>query len=103
VSSERLQIYYLFRWLGSIIPALSGLDQTWAGMLAYLLQYYLAIFASYYLFQLALRVSAVNRLFTYTTLTHYWGRYRDPEVKLGQLTRHSHSEASHDPEERINR
>ncbi len=95
--------YYLFRWLGSMIPALSGLDQTWAGTLVYAVQCYLAIFASYYLFQLALRVSAVNRFFTYTTLTHYWGRYQEPEVKLGQLTRHSHSEASHDPEERTNR
>ena len=95
--------YYLSRWLGSMIPALSGLEQTWAGTLVYLVHVYLAIFVSYYFFQWALRVSAVNRLFTYTTLTHYWGRYLEPEVKPGQLTRQLQSEASRNPDEAMDR
>jgi Pyruvate/2-oxoacid:ferredoxin oxidoreductase delta subunit len=93
--------YYLFLWLGALAPALRGLNETWVGTTASLLYWYPAIFLPYYGLHLLLRIPAVNWLFTHTTLTHYWGRYREPEVKLGQLmgTKVDRANAIHRPQE----
>ena len=53
-----------------------------------LLQYpyaLLAIFVSYLVFTCLLHIPLVNRLFTWTTLTHYYGRYREPDTELTHL------------------
>jgi hypothetical protein len=34
-----------------------------------------------------IRIPPINRLFTYTTLTHYYRRYREPETRLKDLDR----------------
>jgi Pyruvate/2-oxoacid:ferredoxin oxidoreductase delta subunit len=93
--------YYLFLWLGALAPALRGLNETWVGTTANLLYWYPAIFLPYYGLHLLLRIPAVNWLFTHTTLTHYWGRYREPEVRLGQLmgTKVDRANAIHRPQE----
>ncbi len=43
----------------------------------------LVIFFLYMLVQLLLRLKPVNALFTYTSLTKYWKRYRAPGIKPG--------------------
>jgi Pyruvate/2-oxoacid:ferredoxin oxidoreductase delta subunit len=54
----------------------------------FLLQYpctILSIFLTYLLFSLLIRIPAVNWLFTYTTLVHYYRRYHEPDTTLKDL------------------
>ncbi len=43
------------------------------------------VFVSYVLFHLLNRLRPVNWLFTHTTLTHYWKRYREPGTSREEL------------------
>jgi ferredoxin len=78
--------FYVFAWLGKSIPGTAHLNGYWLGEILDLAYFYPAIFGAYILFQVLLRVPAINMFFTYTTLTHYWGRYREPGIKLKQMT-----------------
>ena len=54
-----------------------------------LLQYpyiLLSLFLSYLAFTFLSRVSLVNRLFTWTTLVHYFRRYHEPDTAIEDLT-----------------
>ncbi len=76
---------YLLDGLARLWPPLARLN---AGWLAFLLSYpykLLAVYLTYLLFTLLIRVPAINRLFTLTTLTHYYRRYHEPGTKLGDL------------------
>jgi hypothetical protein len=44
-----------------------------------------SLFVTYLLFTLLIRIPLVNRLFTYTTLVHYYRRYHEPDATLGDL------------------
>jgi ferredoxin/flavodoxin len=46
----------------------------------------LAFVVGYALFTLLLRVPAINRFFTLTTLTHYYRRYHEPDTTLKDLS-----------------
>jgi NAD-dependent dihydropyrimidine dehydrogenase PreA subunit len=41
--------------------------------------------AAYWLFSLLLRVPFINHIFTYTTFTHIFRRYHEPETKASDL------------------
>jgi ferredoxin len=76
---------YLLAWLGESVPGIRYLKGPWLDLVVNLAYFYPATFGSYILFQGLLRVPVINRFFTHTTLTHYWGRYREPGTKLNQL------------------
>jgi hypothetical protein len=44
-----------------------------------------ALMISYWVIWCLIRIPMVNALFTYTTLTHYYRRYHQPETRLKQL------------------
>jgi len=77
--------FLLFSLKGGSIPWLD-FHGSWLAILINSVYFYLALFAAYGLFWLLIRIPLVNRLFTWTTLTHIWGRYREPEVTLNDLT-----------------
>jgi len=79
--------------LGAWLPGLSELHRSWLGELAWVLYCYPAIFLSYYVFHLANRLRPVNWLFAHTTLTHYWGRYREPDTRYKHLVARKSREA----------
>ena len=77
---------WLVHRLAGLLPWLSRLYEHPLG--AWVLEYpynLLAIFVAYLLFTLLIRVPLVNRLFTLTTLTHYYRRYREPGTNLRDL------------------
>lgn len=78
---------YLFSLLGTD-PNKSGvLEIPWLGDVLNIMYYYLAIFISYYVFSLLIRIPFLNYLFTHTTMTHFrfWGHYREPKTKLKDI------------------
>ena len=77
---------WLIHRLAGLLPWLERLYGTTLG--AWVLEYpymLLSIFLAYLLFTLVIRVPLVNRLFTLTTLTHYYRRYHEPGTKLADL------------------
>lgn len=78
---------YLFSLLGAD-PGNSEIIQThWLGDVLNIIYFYPAIFVSYFVFYLLIRVPFLNYLFTHTTMTHlpFWGRYREPKTNLKDL------------------
>ena len=59
-----------------------------SGLVPWLLEYpfkLLAIYLAYLLFNQLVRIPALNRFFTYTTLTHYYTRYHEPATSLRDI------------------
>jgi NAD-dependent dihydropyrimidine dehydrogenase PreA subunit len=70
----------LVNWLGGAGPG------HWAALV--LVQYayvLLSLFLVYLLFTLLIRIPAINRLFTVTTLVHFYRRYHEPDTRLDDL------------------
>ncbi|UCD85987.1 MAG: EFR1 family ferrodoxin, partial [Deltaproteobacteria bacterium] len=73
---------YFFKWLVNISPATAAIDKVWLHELLQFLYIYPALFLLYYIFSALIRIPAINTLFTYTTLTHIYRRYQEPDSKL---------------------
>ena len=80
--------FYLFSLCGADTIITGQFDSHWFGDVLNLLYFYPAIFVSYYIFSLLIRIPLVNYLFTHTTMTHlpFWGRYREPKTKLKDIS-----------------
>jgi ferredoxin len=92
--SWALLLYWLTT-VPAVTLALDRLTSRWPGLSVLrggaprlALDYVYALVAmtlAYALFSLALRVPWVNRLFTCTTLTHYYRRYHEPDTALNDM------------------
>ncbi|MCP4352973.1 MAG: (4Fe-4S)-binding protein [Desulfobacterales bacterium] len=76
---------YLFSWLDRYIPGIGSLEGHWIGDILNFMYYYPAIFISYCIFSVLIQLPVINWLFTHTTMTHFWGRYREPGTKLKNI------------------
>ena len=92
---------YLFAALGDT-TGLSADAPAWVAEAVDILYFYPALFASYLLFWLANRWRPVNWFFTRTTLTHYWGRYREAETGRRDLKPSPADAPSSTPEREMN-
>ncbi len=62
-----------------------GIENYWFMSLIEALYYIPALFLSYWLFWMLIRIPVVNTIFSVTTLTHYFKRFHDPETRIGLL------------------
>ena len=75
----------LFSWL-TISTGLSfQIKNYWLWLLVDTLYFLPALFLSYWLFWILIRIPVVNSNFSKTTLTHYFKRYHEPETRLKDL------------------
>ena len=79
--------YYLISWLGESFPAVASLKGSWTGRLVDLLYYYPSLVLAYWLFFWLNRLGWINWVFAHTTLTHFWGRYLEPDTSKKDLRR----------------
>ena len=79
---------YLLSLIGVDSASIGKFDRNWVGNMLDIIYFYPAIFVSYYIFSLLIRIPLLNYLFTHTTMTHlsFWGRYREPKTKLKDLS-----------------
>ena len=79
--------FYIFSTIDVFIPGITNLRGSWIQVVFDILCWYPAIFISYYIFYFLIRIPVINRIFTYTTMTHFffWGRYRESNTKLRQI------------------
>jgi Pyruvate/2-oxoacid:ferredoxin oxidoreductase delta subunit len=66
-------------------PALQSFNVGLMGFLAAYLYRIASLYVGYLLLTLLLRVPLINRLFTLTTFTHYYGRYHAPEAPVREI------------------
>ena len=75
----------LLKWL-TILTGLSfKINNYWLWLLVDAFYYLPALFLSYWLFWMLIRIPVVNSIFSKTTLTHYFKRYHEPETRLKDL------------------
>lgn len=79
---------YFFSWLNGHAADAGSRAEFWMSDLLDLIWFYPALFISYYIFSTMIRIPVVNRIFTCTTMTHlpFWGRYREPDTRLKDIT-----------------
>jgi len=77
---------YLFSWLDNYMPGIWRFEGGLTGEVLSILYFYPSIFLSYFIFNFLIQIPLVNKIFTYTTFTHFWGRYREPDTKLKQIS-----------------
>ena len=77
--------FFVMKWLLGWLPFLQQIN---SGIITTLLQYgymLLAFILTYYIFHHLMKIKFLNKIFTYSTLTHYYRRYHQPGVKLKDL------------------
>jgi Pyruvate/2-oxoacid:ferredoxin oxidoreductase delta subunit len=84
---------FLVSWAGDVFSIDGGIHSGLLNRLIDLLYLYLSMFLSYAVFERLVRIPLVNTLFTYTTLTHIYRRYSEPETTLRDIS----PETSTDP------
>jgi Pyruvate/2-oxoacid:ferredoxin oxidoreductase delta subunit len=80
-----LVVAKLFPWLTAFTGFSYGHNNYWIMILLESLYYVPALFLSYWIFWMLIRIPAVNTIFSITTLTHYFKRYHEPETRIKDL------------------
>jgi Pyruvate/2-oxoacid:ferredoxin oxidoreductase delta subunit len=76
---------WLIKRLHDIYPVFPIIQNYWLNELFNIIYFFPAMILSYRLFWTIVRVPAINSIFSYTTLTHFFRRYHEPETKLKHL------------------
>jgi len=76
---------YAMDWLGARLSLPVAANNVATRLLLQYPYILLSLFATYLLFNVLIRIPLVNRLFTYTTLVHWYRRYHEPDTDLGDL------------------
>jgi ferredoxin len=76
---------WFFSWLTAQYPGTAGLENWFSIQLVNLLYLYASLFLSYFIFHWLIRIRWVNAIFTYTTLTHLYPRYHEPDTRRGEF------------------
>jgi heme/copper-type cytochrome/quinol oxidase subunit 3 len=84
--SVPLSVYFLSQ-LNILFPQIPVSGAGWIKSVLKFIFFYLTLFISYHIFYLLLRIPLVNRVFSYTTMTHLtsWGRYREKNTDLKKI------------------
>jgi hypothetical protein len=78
-------ISYLLYRLKVVYDKMPELSGAFMHEIIYFLNVFLVLFISYWVFWNLIRIPLFNKIFTYTTLTHYYRRYHQPETRLKQM------------------
>ncbi len=75
----------LFSWLTTSTDLSIEINNYWIMALLESLYYLPALFLSYWIFWMLIRIPAANTFFSVTTLTHYFKRFHEPETRIKDL------------------
>jgi Pyruvate/2-oxoacid:ferredoxin oxidoreductase delta subunit len=87
----------LYSRLDGLLPWAGIFSHGLAGRAIDLLYVYLSLFGAYYLYDRLLRFPLVNKLFTYTTFTHVYRRYHEPNTGLKDFVSESNQDEVEKP------
>ncbi len=80
---------YIFQFIAQYFPQIDYLKNFYTLEIVNAVYYYPAYFIAYLIFFEMIRWKPLNALFTWTTLTHFFKRYHEPETKLEDLLQKS--------------
>lgn len=78
-------ISYLLYRLHGIYHKIPTLGYFFPYIAVYFIDFIAALILAYLVFWYLIKIPLVNAIFTYTTFTHYYRRYHQPETKLKHL------------------
>lgn len=90
-------VFWLSAWLHEQFPVIPRISNYWLNELLTVFYFLPALIIAYRLFWWLIRIKPLNTIFTFTTLTHYFRRYREPSTKLKHLILSSRSRKTTDP------
>jgi hypothetical protein len=79
----------LYRMVVDHLPLVGDIESWLLRELLFCVYYYPAIMLAYWIFSQLIRLKPINWLFTYTTFTRLWKRYREPGTSRRDLMRGS--------------
>lgn len=79
-------VFWISVWLHEQFPQVPRISNYWLNELLTVFYFFPALMIAYRIFWYLIRIPIINTLFTYTTLTRVFRRYREPETKLKHLT-----------------
>lgn len=77
--------FYLLKWFTSLVPGINQVINYWPETFINYAYFLLSVYLVYRLFNWLIRFPLINKIFTYTTLTHYYRRYHEPGTRLRDL------------------
>jgi hypothetical protein len=75
----------IISWLITSTGLSFEIKNYWIMSLLESLYYLPALFLSYWIFWMLIRIPVVNTIFSVTTLTHYFKRFHEPETRIKDL------------------
>jgi len=77
----------IISWLEINTGIVFEVQSYWTMILFETIYFLPALFLSYWIFWLVIRVPVINTIFSTTTLTHYFKRFHEPETRLKDLVK----------------
>jgi len=74
-----------FQQLGTPFKLHASFDMYWIQALIDAIYFIPSLFISYFVFWYLNRIPIINHFFTFTTLTHYYRRFHEPDTRLKEL------------------
>ncbi len=79
-------VFWISIWFHEQYPGIPRISNFWLNEFLTVFYFFPALILAYRVFWFLIRIKPINTLFTYTTLTRYFRRYREPSTKLKQMT-----------------
>ena len=76
---------FIFNFAGNYLPHIDSIKNWFTLWIVNSVYLYPAYIIAYFIFFNLIRLKPINTLFTYTTLTHFFRRYHEPETSLKDL------------------
>jgi ferredoxin len=76
---------FIFNSIASLFPQIDTMRNWYTIWMVGAIYIYPAYIFAYFLFHHLIRIKFINRIFTYTTLTHFYRRYHEPDTPLKDL------------------
>jgi len=76
---------FIFNSIASVFPQIGAIKNWYTIWIVGAIYLYPAYIFAYFIFFHLIRIKPINTLFTFTTLTHFYRRYHEPETPLKDL------------------
>ncbi len=83
---------YLLNFWAQCFEIVPEISATWVNQAAGVGYFIISVMIAYRVFWHLNKISIINKIFAWTTLTHYYRRYHDPETRLKDMKpQHTHA------------
>ncbi len=88
---------FIFNSIANVFPQIDAIRNWYTIWIVGAIYLYPAYIFAYFIFFHLIRIKPINTLFTFTTLTHYFRRYHEPETSLKDVLQKKNSNMEKNP------